>query len=49
VRPLSRDAQGVGATVKLLAARKISVIVLQLGKLDLASPAGKMMLTWWQP
>jgi hypothetical protein len=30
---------------KLLAARKISVIVLQLGKLDLASAAGKMMLT----
>jgi putative DNA-invertase from lambdoid prophage Rac len=42
---LGRDAQDVGATVKLLAARKISVIVLQLGKLDLASPAGKMMLT----
>lgn len=42
---LGRDAQDVGATVKLLAARKIAVIVLQLGKLDLASPAGKMMLT----
>lgn len=42
---LGRDAQDVGATVKLLAARQISVIVLQLGKLDLASPAGKMMLT----
>jgi putative DNA-invertase from lambdoid prophage Rac len=42
---LGRDAQDVGATVKLLAGRKISVIVLQLGKLDLASPAGKMMLT----
>lgn len=42
---LGRDAQDVGATVKLLAARKIVVIVLQLGKLDLASPAGKMMLT----
>jgi putative DNA-invertase from lambdoid prophage Rac len=42
---LGRDAQVVGATVKLLAARKISVIVLQLGKLDLASAAGKMMLT----
>jgi DNA invertase Pin-like site-specific DNA recombinase len=42
---LGRDAQDVGATVKLLATRKISVIVLQLGKLDLASPAGKMMLT----
>ncbi|MFC0169349.1 recombinase family protein [Pseudoduganella danionis] len=42
---LGRDAQDVGATVKLLASRNISVIVLQLGKLDLASPAGKMMLT----
>lgn len=42
---LGRDAQDVGATVKLLAGRKISVIVLQLGKLDLASAAGKMMLT----
>jgi putative DNA-invertase from lambdoid prophage Rac len=42
---LGRDAQDVGATVKLLAVRKISVIVVQLGKLDLASAAGKMMLT----
>lgn len=42
---VGRDAQDVGATVKLLAARKISVIVLQLGKLDLASAPGKMMLT----
>jgi len=42
---LGRDAQDVGATIKLLAARKIEVVVLQLGKLDLASPAGKLMLT----
>jgi putative DNA-invertase from lambdoid prophage Rac len=42
---LGRDAQDVGATVKLLASRKIAVIVLQLGKLDLTSPAGKIMLT----
>lgn len=42
---LGRDAQDVGATVKLLAARKIAVIVLQLGKLDLTSQAGKMMMT----
>jgi putative DNA-invertase from lambdoid prophage Rac len=42
---LGRDAHDVGATVKLLASRKISVVVLQLGKLDLASAAGKMMLT----
>ncbi|MBQ5946406.1 recombinase family protein [Massilia sp. ST3] len=42
---LGRDAQDVGATVKLLKERKIEVIVLQLGKLDLTSPAGKMMMT----
>lgn len=42
---LGRDAQDVGATVKMLKARKIEVIVLQLGTLDLTSPAGKMMLT----
>jgi DNA invertase Pin-like site-specific DNA recombinase len=42
---LGRDAQDVGATIKALTARKIEVIVLQLGKLDLTSPAGKMMLT----
>ena len=41
---LGRDAQDVAATIKALAARKIEVIVLQLGKLDLASPAGKLML-----
>jgi putative DNA-invertase from lambdoid prophage Rac len=42
---LGRDALDVGATIKALGARKIQVIVLQLGKLDLTSPAGKMMLT----
>ena len=42
---LGRDAQDVGATIKMLAARHIEVIVLQLGKLDLASAAGKLMLT----
>ena len=42
---LGRDAQDVGATIKALAARRIEVIVLQLGKLDLASTAGKLMLT----
>lgn len=41
---LGRDAQDVGATIKALAARKIEVIVLQLGKLDLTSAAGKLML-----
>ena len=34
---LGRDALDVGATMKALAARRIEVIVLQLGKLDLAS------------
>jgi len=42
---LGRDAQDIGATIKLLASRKIKVIVLQLGTLDLASSAGKLMLT----
>lgn len=42
---LGRDAQDVGATVKMLKERKIEVIVLQLGTLDLTSTAGKMMLT----
>lgn len=42
---LGRDAQDVGATIKQLAARGIQVIVLQLGKLDLTSAAGKLMLT----
>lgn len=42
---LGRDAQDVGATIKMLALRRIEVIVLQLGKLDLTSAAGKMMLT----
>lgn len=42
---LGRDALDVGATIKALAARRIEVIVLQLGKLDLTSAAGKMMLT----
>jgi DNA invertase Pin-like site-specific DNA recombinase len=42
---LGRDAQDVGGTIKMLAARHIEVIVLQLGKLDLTSAAGKMMLT----
>ena len=41
---LGRDAQDIGATIKALAARRIEVIVLQLGKLDLASAAGKLML-----
>lgn len=41
---LGRDAQDVGSTIKALAKRKIEVIVLQLGKLDLTSSAGKLML-----
>jgi putative DNA-invertase from lambdoid prophage Rac len=42
---LGRDAQDVGATIKMLSARHIEVVVLQLGKLDLTSAAGKLMLT----
>ena len=41
---LGRDAQDVNATIKALAKRNIEVIILQLGKLDVASPAGKLML-----
>lgn len=40
-----RNAQDVGATIKALTARNIKAIVLQLGALDLTSPAGKLMLT----
>ena len=42
---IGRDAMDVAATVKMLKARNIEVIVLQLGKLDLTSPAGKLMMT----
>lgn len=42
---LGRDAQDVGATIKSLASRRIEVVVLQLGQLDLTSAAGKLMLT----
>lgn len=42
---IGRDAMDVAATVKMLAKRGIEVIVLQLGKLDLTSAAGKLMMT----
>jgi DNA invertase Pin-like site-specific DNA recombinase len=38
---LSRDAQDVSVTIKMLAKRRIEVVVLQLGKLDLTSAASK--------
>lgn len=41
---LGRDAPDVLATVKRLAELGVEVVVLQLGKLDLASSAGKLML-----
>jgi DNA invertase Pin-like site-specific DNA recombinase len=41
---LGRDAQDIGATIKLLAARRIEVIVLQFGKLNLVPSARKMTL-----
>ena len=42
---LGRDAIDVLSTVKYLAERNIQVIVLQLGKTDLTSAAGKLLLT----
>jgi len=42
---LGRDAVDVLQTVRLLADRNIQVIVLQLGKTDLSSPTGKLLLT----
>ncbi len=41
---LGRDAQDIGTTIKIFAARNIEVVVLQLGKLDITSSAGKLML-----
>jgi putative DNA-invertase from lambdoid prophage Rac len=41
---LGRDAIDVARTIKTLAARKIQVIVLQFGKLDITSASGKLML-----
>ncbi|WP_395408740.1 recombinase family protein [Pseudoduganella sp. UC29_106] len=41
---LGRDAPDVLATIKSLAGLGVEVVVLQLGKLDLTSPAGKLML-----
>ncbi|GAA5012402.1 recombinase family protein [Massilia kyonggiensis] len=42
---LGRDAHDVLASIKRFAELSVEVIVLQLGKLDLTSPAGKLMLT----
>ncbi|WP_348697597.1 recombinase family protein [Duganella fentianensis] len=41
---LWRDAPDVLATIKTLGALRVEVVVLQLDKLDLTSPAGKLML-----
>jgi putative DNA-invertase from lambdoid prophage Rac len=41
---LGRDAPDVLSTIKALASFDVEVVVLQLGKLDLTSPAGKLML-----
>ena len=41
---LGRDAPDVLATIKALASLGVEVVVLQLGKLDLTSPAGNLML-----
>jgi len=42
---LGRDAPDVLSTIKLLTTLGVEVVVLQLGKLDLASTPGKLMLT----
>lgn len=42
---LGRDAPDVLATIKRLDELHVEVVVLQLGKLNLTSPAGKLMLT----
>ncbi len=42
---LGRDAEDVLRTVRCLAELGVEVIVLQLGKVDLGSPAGKLMMT----
>lgn len=41
---LGRDAPDVLTTIKTLAGLGVEVVVLQLGKLDLTSTAGKLML-----
>ena len=41
---LGRDAIDVLQTVRILGERNIQVIVLQLGRTDLTSPAGKLLL-----
>ncbi len=42
---LGRDASDVLSTIKSLSRLGVEVVVLQLGKLDLASTPGKLMLT----
>lgn len=42
---LGRDAVDVLATIRRLGEMQVKVIVLQLGKLDLTSAAGRMLLT----
>jgi putative DNA-invertase from lambdoid prophage Rac len=42
---LGRDATDIKATLADLSNRGVSVVILQLGKLDLLSPAGKLMLS----
>ena len=42
---IGRDAQDVLSTIKMLTAREVKIIVLQLGMTDLSSAAGKLLLT----
>jgi DNA invertase Pin-like site-specific DNA recombinase len=42
---LGRDAVDVLATIRRLGQLEVKMLVLQLGQLDLTSPAGRLMLT----
>ncbi|MFC5463062.1 recombinase family protein [Massilia niabensis] len=41
---LGRDLQDVGATIRMLAARKVELIILQIGELNLTSSSGELVL-----
>lgn len=41
---LGRDLQDVGTSIRMLAARKVNLIILQIGELDLTSSSGELVL-----
>lgn len=47
MRPSWRGGARRASTIKRLAALGVEVVVLQLGKLELTSPTGKLMLASW--